>query len=742
MIPGEIARYWLERGVQPIPVPYKSKSPNLPGWPNLRLTVDDLLAYFDGGPQNVGLLLGAPSGGIADVDIDSTEARKAWLYFAPQTDLVWGRPSNPSSHWIYRVTPHAPIKKWRDPTLNGETSMLVELRSTRQHSLSPFSTHPLGEQYGFERNGHPSEIDEDSLVRSIAWAAAAALIGRHWPVGSRHDAALFLTGGLALGGVPIEVAETFIRAVAAVADDDEVDDRIRALTDSYGRASTGQDVKGWGGLADCMDPRVVNAVRSWLGLRATGSQRAGDLGMTDLGNAERMLRVHGQDLRYCHASGSWFTWDGRRWRKTSREAIRGWAIAVVRSIYREAADPSLSDSDRRALGNWAVRSKFEQRINALVSLATALPELAIEPDDFDTDPFLLNAMNGTVDLRTGELRPHDRDDLITKLVPAQFDPDATCPRWEAFLERVQPDIEMRRFLRRAVGYSATGSTRERVMFMPFGTGANGKSTFLDTLAEVLGDYAQQVPSQTLLARRSQGVNNDIARLAGVRFATAVETDEGKRFAEAEIKQLTGDRRVTARYLHKEFFEFRPQMKLWLATNHKPLVRGADKGIWDRLKLIDFPVRIPEQEWDRTLDETLREEQSGILAWVIRGCLEWQEQGLGIPESVRAATEAYRNDMDVVGTFLDETCNVDPDRLALSDVLDSDFMELGPALYRAYFGWCRDTGEYPVSRKAFGQRLEERGFQSKRRTGNQKYWFGLRLRPTEAGFIFDLPATPD
>jgi putative DNA primase/helicase len=321
------------------------------------------------------------------------------------------------------------------------------------------------------------------------------------------------------------------------------------------------------------------------------------------------------------------------------------------------------------------------------------------------------------------VRPHRREDLLTKVAPVRPDPAAACPVWEAFLARILPDAPVRAFVRRAAGYSLTGLTTERVLFVLFGAGRNGKSTLLETLREVLGDYATVAPAELLLVKRSEGIPNDLARLKGARFVTAAETDEGRRLAEGVVKQLTGGDTLTARFLHAEFFDFKPQFKVWLSTNHKPVIRGTDAGIWDRLRLIPFTVRIPDDEVDPGLPAKLRAEVAGIFNWLLAGLTEWREQGLDPPEAVLAATDGYRQEMDVLGAFLDDACLEEPQVRATAK-----------ALYGAYSAWCERTGEQPENQRTFGMRLAERGY-ARRKWGSGWSWYGIGLREieqTEAG----------
>jgi putative DNA primase/helicase len=346
-------------------------------------------------------------------------------------------------------------------------------------------------------------------------------------------------------------------------------------------------------------------------------------------------------------------------------------------------------------------------------LALAQSELPARADSFDSDPMLLNCQNGTLDLRTLDLRHHRPADRITKQTGAPYDATASCPLWLKFLDRIMDhDQDMIAFLQRAAGYSLTGDTTEHAFMFLYGTGRNGKSTFTETLGAMLGDYAGRVRSDTLLTKRDSAIPNDLAGLAGARFVVASELPEGRRLDEPLIKDLTGGDTVRVRFLHREFFEFRPQAKIWMFGNHRPQVRGTDEGMWSRVRLIPFAVTIPEAERDPKLAQRLRGELPGILAWAVDGCLAWQSGGLKPPAKVLAATSAYRADQDAIGQFLAECCTADP----------AATIRAGQ-LYDVYKTWA---GSEAVSQTELGRRLADRGFEKGKATGGTRVWRGLRL----------------
>jgi putative DNA primase/helicase len=440
---------------------------------------------------------------------------------------------------------------------------------------------------------------------------------------------------------------------------------------------------------------------------------------TDMGNGYRFARQHGEQARYCETAGKWFAWDDKRWiEDNSGEAVR-LAKATVKSIYTEAA--ITGDKDKReTTAKHALRSESDSRITAMLHQAQS--ELPVKLETFDTDPYLFNCENGTIDLHTGHLRAHYREDMLTKLANITYDEKAAAPKWENFLNQIfQGDEQLIRFIQKAVGYSLTGSTEEQVFFICYGTGANGKSVFLKTIAALLAEYGQQVRTETLMVKKYAGVSNDIACLRGSRFLSAVETESDGRLAEATVKQLTGGDTVRARFLFQEEFEFTPQFKIWLAANHKPQVKGTDNAIWRRIRLIPFNVTIPKEKQNPRLDIELREELSGLLAWAVRGCLLWQHEGLGETEAVTKATEAYRDEMDSLSEFLNDCC-----------VMGENHQATVSELYNRYETWCQSNGEQAQPAKWLRAQLIDRGG-TQGRDKKRRFWRGIGLvRDEERG----------
>lgn len=390
---------------------------------------------------------------------------------------------------------------------------------------------------------------------------------------------------------------------------------------------------------------------------------------------------------------------------------------LSREMQRQAVELT-SQRDREADTRWSLRLGNAPVIKNALTLASKLEGIATHHSDLDRDPLLLGVTNGTVDLRTGKFREARRKDLITKCAGTAYNASATCPTWEEFLVTVTGgDKELIRFLQQAIGYSLTGMTTEQCMIFLYGLGCNGKTTYVETIAALLGSYAQGAP-ESLFAKDPRGgieATNDMAKLCGSRFAYGVELEEGTAMAESKVKRLTGGDSITARQLYKDYFTFNPTHTLWISGNHKPRIKGTDLGIWRRIRLVPFGVQISEEQKDGTLPEQLRGELAGILNWAIAGCLVWQEHGLIAPSVVRNATAEYRGEEDLLGQFLKERTQECP-----------GVQVPKKALYEQYCRWCQEEGiKTPLTKHKLGAKLKERGFEDAR-SSKARSWAGLDL----------------
>lgn len=408
-------------------------------------------------------------------------------------------------------------------------------------------------------------------------------------------------------------------------------------------------------------------------------------GMDDTGNAERFADKYLDYARYSYIDKGWYTYDGRKWIYDLTGNIK----AMTEDVIRDMAEETYEDEKAHQKHLKYTRSN-KGKVNMLKE---AEHKLSILPSAFDKDKEVFNCQNGVLNLKTGELRNHDYKEYLTKISKVEYTDKSDCPQWEAFLQQIfDYDNELVEFIQRAVGYSLSGSTREQVMFILHGNGRNGKTTMLDILTMIFGDYAVNIQPESIMVKPMAGsANSDIARLKGARFVTSAEPNEGMRLNEGLVKQLTGGDRVTARHLYSREFEFEPDFKLWFATNHVPIIRGRDLGIWRRIMLIPFAVQIPEHKVDKSLKHKLKKELPGILSWAVDGCLRWQREGLNPPDSVIRAVEEYKNEMDVISAFL-SACTV-----TIGEVKASE-------LYQAYANWAEENNEYKMSATKFGKEM--------------------------------------
>lgn len=434
----------------------------------------------------------------------------------------------------------------------------------------------------------------------------------------------------------------------------------------------------------------------------------------DTGNARRFLDKYDDNIRYSYTNKCWYYFNGSNWQIDNTGYMKRLADKVIKDMEKE-----LVHADEE------IREAFEKHIRKTRNtngktnmLKEAEHNAAILLEDFDNKKHLFNCESGTVNLHTGEIREHIKEDFLTKCNSIEYSKEAQCPRWKKFLSEIFSDNkELIDYIQKAVGYSLTGSTKEQCVFILYGTGNNGKSVFIDIVNEIMGSYAKNIRPETLMARKfgmtGGEASADIAMLKGARLVTTTEPEEGARFNEGLLKQLTGEDKITARHLYKDFFEYVPEFKLWMATNHKPIVRGSDFGIWRRLHLIPFLVTIPKEKVDKRLKYKLKQELQGILNWAIEGCLKWQEEGLEKPKAVQEASDEYKTEMNVVQRFLDEcTKELKGQTVGASH------------LYKAYKHWASENSEYIMTSQKFGREMTN--FKEKKKSDGKNIYLNISL----------------
>ena len=720
-----LLEYYVNEGIKLVRLDGRTRRPIDNDWQRTTIPLEDVERHVSrrGG---VGWQCGEASGWISAVDNDWQEAMQLAPRFLPDT-LRSAKGREEPSHYIYR-SPGLGFHTFR----GFDGSEIISLKASnngRGHQIVVAPTiHPDKGPYHFVGGYNPAavaEVNKQELRKRVGMLAVAALLARILPPtrneggGGRHDLALALSGYMLRNGESVEGVEKMLTSAWELcnAPHQAVEDVRRSVRDTATRLARNEPATGGRRLGELV-PQMPEKIADFLGWeRRNMREQRRHYMRTDLGNAERFVDAHRDRVLWCPARKAFLCWDGRRYAWDERGEVVKLAHATARGIFHEAAEAE-DEEEQKKIAGFAAISQNTTRIRAM--LTEAKPYLAVGMDELDADPWLINCQNGTLDLRTGKLKDHDPADHITKIVPAEYDPEAARSRFLRFLKETLVDDAVITFVKRYSGYTLTGITRERLLAILYGFGKNGKTTLVELLHEVLGDYARNTDVETLLIKKYQGVGNDVAALKGARFVSAAEVEKGRRLAESKVKQLTGRDTVTARFLFGENFDFKPEFKLWLSTNNKPVIQGTDDAIWDRIRLIPFTQRFEGNKADPKLPDKLRAELAGVFAWMVDGCLEWQEHGLEEPKTVADATKQYREEMDTLAAFLDETCVIGP-----------MYRVLAESLYQRYAMWCDKSGERKDPKKAFVARLEERGFDRRRETAGvnkgRYIWLGIGFR---------------
>ncbi|MEH2564092.1 phage/plasmid primase, P4 family [Bradyrhizobium sp. AZCC 2289] len=716
-IPLHYARLYLAAGYCPIPVKSRDKEPVDKAWQKLRLTEPELPCRFRR-DHNVSVLLGEPSSGIVDIDLDDPDAVKLAPYFLPETEFVFGRASKPRSHFVYQVPSPGNIRKCAAGKKN-----IIEVRATGGHTVFPGSvhrdtgeiiefSHPIGDELSV-----PAQTTREILDVAATKIAIGSVLLDQWPKGIRHDLSLATAGLLAKNGWAEDEVVQFIEAICAVANDDEVSDRIRAVRDTFERYRNGETVRGWTALVECIGRDAAGHIEKFLGGTSGNGDHHPPRGAANSNcqwTKANFASDHDAAMTFAaQCEGNLrFSTGTDQWYHRTVQVFEPVAPAIAQGIVGDFAAMA-----QQQVGDDAGKIKSRAKINAILELSRA--PLAIGQDVIDCDPNLVGLADGRIlDLQTGDIVPANQDAFVTKKLGAPYDPTAQCPRWLGFLDTIfEGNQDMIDFVQRAVGYSVSGEVTEQCLFILIGSGANGKSTFINAVRHMLGHYAGATPMQTLTAMPfSNGQTNDLAAMEGKRFISASDGEAGQRLAEAKIKNMTGGDPINCRAMYKEFHDIYPQFKLWVATNDLPKVSGSDDAIWRRIRVIEFRVTIPESERDPHLSSALAAEASGILNWALDGYRSWKANGLKPPIEVTEATGSYRNDNDLVGQFIDDRCVRQPTAKCTSKML-----------HEGYVQWCSDNGHTPMPINTFAKELKKKGFTSRKaQKGNG--WTGIDIKP--------------
>ncbi len=705
---------YAKRGWSVIPIRPQSKTPLLPTWKEYQqriATEDEIKGWFRTRPDaNVGIVTGRISGFVVlDVDGDAGHASMTgkMVPVSPQATTAKG----------YHV-----FLKHPGGSVPNKVGLLpgIDIRGDGGYVVAAPSIHESGHVYSWaispeeELADLPAWLRQELSTGTRKEKVDTAKILAGVPEGQRDNNLFRLACKFRAADLPYDTARGLIEQAARECASPFPPEEAKIKVDSaYGRYEPG-------GGSVITNPDLIE---KWLKTNSPDG-----IHLTETGNAKIFAMQHGQNVRFCKQIG-WFVWDGKRWVRDDNGAISGLAKQMVLTCYSSLAGVA-DQGFREKVFKHLVKSESAKGIANMLTLAESELGISIGVGQLDQDQFLFNVLNGTLNLRTGELQEHRRGDHITRLAPVNFDPQANCHRFDRFLGEVfESNQNLIRFVQQYFGYSLTGGTTEQCFAIFYGCGANGKSTLVKTIQRILGDYASQCGIETFLTKHNGGIPNDLARLHSARAVFAAESEDGQRLAESLVKQLTGGDLILARFLHREFFEFEPRFKLILSTNHKPTIRGTDQAIWRRIRLVPFNVAFPPERQDRGLLETLWQEREGIFAWMVRGLQDLQANGLIIPAEVADATQDYREDQDVIGQFLDE-CVYETMISALPC----------KKLYRIYVWWAKKQGEYAHNNRRFQAAMTERGI-SRDRTEKFRTYINIAVYgEIEAEFMKDCHET--
>ena len=684
-------------------------------WPSLVPAPEDF-----GDADNIGVVLGEASQGLADIDLDTPEAIVLAPSFLPPT-ATFGRPSTPRSHWIY-CAPNAKTRK-----ISSARTNFLELRANARsgagvQTMVPPSYHGEAQELLAWTDDTPVlTIDARELLGRFTRLALATILRRCWPAledgRAIHDTCLALAGALRRSGWPQERVLELVDAMPPPPDGN-AEHRSQAVLATYTNAAEDLPTTGWPRLEIALGPHL-RVFKRLAEEPALGHERPAVLELrvdheplNDAGNATRLLDRHGQDLRYAEGLG-WYRWDGARWAPGDPPYPE--AEAVSADLAQLEGEGEVVEKLRK----WGISSGDSARLSAMIRVAEHRAAVRVRPADFDRDPFLLGCPNGTLDLRTAVLRTPRREDLVTQQTGVPYDPIAQCPRFMRFLrETLAP--ELAEYVVRFLGYSLTGDVREHIFNAWWGSqGRNGKSTLMRVCERIWGDYCTTIAPDTLMHNSSAQHTTALVDLRGRRLAFSNETPEGRRWSEDTIKRVTGGDTIKARRMRKDNVEWAPTHKIVIAMNSRPLVREQGPSFWSRIHLVPWEVSFLGRE-DRTLDAQLEAEAPGILALLVRGALAWQRYGLAPPALMVDALDEYKRSQDTIGAFL-------------AEVTKPQGRTPKAKVYRAYKRWSEDSGErYPLTASAFYRVLAERGFTIRR--GGDREVEELSLRGSLAGSV--------
>ena len=697
--------------------PY-SKKPVAKNWPQHGKTFHDSM-FSD---ANIGLLLGATSG-IIDVDLDCREAKGLADLILPKPLAQFDRGSSDSGHYIFKANSYGPTKRF---TGAGSKTTIVELRADGAQTMIPPSVHPDGSQLAFQAfNEHADPVEYSDLLKHVSLLAAVSEITQNWTEGRRHNLALGFAGLCIKADLNPNLLMQVVQRICSLTNDVDKQDRLNAVRFSINKSAN--DLAGFSLLSDLLGyeaaKRIADRVDQYAG-KVTSTSLIQSIplqsGILELGQFADRANVTEAKMGiqlaewlkdkavYVIEQKQWMIWNGCFWEADLCNSIQNLAYQFVQDV-------KLTLSEKGSIYDARELSSFES-LNRLQNIsAFASTRLSISASLFDADPMILATRTDWVNLETGTAHAPDPKILISKASDVNFGIAATCPRFEQFVDDIfEGSSELISFVRRAIGYSLTGSTSEQCLFIMIGDGANGKSTFINVIKHLLGTYGTTAAAQTLIAQGGSSIGDDLVDLARSRFISVSETEEGQSLAEAKIKQMTGGDTLKGRPLYGSYVEFKIIGKLWLATNSLPQINNSDYGIWRRIMAIPFNRTFSVEEQDKTLQSKLMEELPGILNWAIQGCLDWQREGLNPPKIVQDQVAEYKSAMDSISQFIKDECE-----------LGADCSHTASQFYSEYRNWCLAVGKKPKNQTAFKRALEATKGVYQKRTAKGNTWFGIQ-----------------
>jgi len=695
-----------------------SKVPTANDWPNKGLTFED--ACYPN--ANVGLILGEKSG-LLDVDLDCAEAVALAEIILPRPNAIFGRNAPDSCHYLYRCTSSGKRVAFN---ATGNKSCIVELRGDGAQTMIPPSIHPCGSELHVNQvNASEEPVQHADLLRSVALLAASAELMQNWTMGQRHSLALGFSGVCLKAGIEPNLILHIIQHICIHTHDTEEKDRLNAIRTSVGKPK--ETIAGFSLLREILGndtaKRICDRVAQYAGIEAQTAltlsipkqsdvlelgQFADRANVTEAKMGIQFAKWLKGKAVYVIEANQWMIWNGRYWEADQSKKTQNLAFAYVQDVKSVLIDRG-SVNDARDLSSY----ESVKRLQNITSFAST--RLSVSASLFNVDPMILATGSDWVNLETGKAHTPDPNILVSKATEVSYCEHATCPRFEQFVDDIfEGNTELISFVRRAVGYSLTGSTAEQCMFIMIGDGANGKSTFINVVNHLLGTYGTTAAAQTLVAQGGTSIGDDLVDLAGARLITVSETEEGQSLAEAKIKQMTGGDTLKGRPLYGSYVEFKIIGKLWLATNSLPHINNSDHGIWRRIMAIPFNRTFTAAEQDKTLQSKLMAELPGILNWAIQGCLEWQQEGLNPPSVVTEQVAEYRTSMDSVSQYLRDECE-----------FGADYSYSASQFYSAYRHWCLAVGKKPKNQTTFKRVLEATNGVYQKRTSRGNCWFGIQ-----------------